>query len=200
MELSDVGSLLAGLAAISASILGIIALFKGAIIPFWKWCKKVKNVTTMHLTVLPERINRIYQEVTPNGGSSLKDSVNRIETRQLIQEQRQHAYASHLTTPIFETDATGACTWVNKAYLDFVDASQDDILGHGWINFIEYEDQHRVAESWASAIRDKRAFRLEYTMVPPEGPTRVIGETTVIRDSGGAVLGYIGSFTPIHER
>jgi PAS domain-containing protein len=199
MELNDVGTLLAGLAAFSASVLGVIALFKGAIIPFCRWCRKVKTAVDLHTTILPARIDRIYQEVTPNGGSSLKDSVNRIETRQLIQEQRQHAYASQLTTPIFETDATGACTWVNKAYLDFVDANPEDVLGHGWINFIAYEDQHRVADSWASAIRDERAFRLEYMMVPPEGPTRVLGETTVIRDNNGAVLGYIGSFTAVRD-
>jgi PAS domain-containing protein len=199
MELNDVGNVLTAIAAFSASALGVLALFKGVFIPFWHWCKKLKAAIELHTTVLPARIDRIYQEVTPNGGSSLKDSVNRIETRQIIQEQRQHAYASHLSTPIFETDATGACTWANKAYLDFVDANPEDIMGHGWINFIDYEDQHRVAESWASAIRDKRAFRLEYTMVLPEKHTKVVGETTVIRDGNGAVLGYIGSFTPVEN-
>lgn len=194
--MGEVSSLLALLATISASILGIVALFKGVIIPFCRWAKATNKTLHEHFVVLPAKITRIYQEVTPNGGTSLKDSVHRIETRQLIQEQRQHAYVSHLDVPIFETDAVGNCTWINKAYLEFVGASPEEILGTGWLNFIEYEDQAKVAEHWAIAVRDHRAFRLEYEMLTPTGKVKVVSDTTVVRDNAGQLLGYIGTFFP----
>lgn len=196
--MSEAWQHLATLAAVTASLLGVYTFIKTIIVPFYGWCKRAKQAIYLHTHVLPDKVNRIYQEVTPNGGASLKDTIARIESRQIIQEQRQHAYASHLEVPIFETDAVGSCTWVNKAYLEFVNAPIEDVLGNGWINYIAYDDQTKVADSWASAVRDQRAFRLEYTMMTTDGPVTVMGETFVIRaNHNGPVLGYIGTFTPV---
>lgn len=73
------------------------------------------------LSAMMAQINAITAELRPNGGSSLRDSINRIEqcqkeisTRQLISDQRQRAILSDMNFGVLETDASGNCIWANR--------------------------------------------------------------------------------------
>lgn len=59
--------------------LGII--FRTLVLPVFKWARRLEKTMTF-----------VEQQMLPNGGSSLRDSINRIETRLTVVEK-------HLTIP-----------------------------------------------------------------------------------------------------
>jgi len=57
------------------------------------------------IAALTKSVNFVVTELQPNGGASIRDSLNRIELRQVLQEQRQKAILSDMSIGVFETDA-----------------------------------------------------------------------------------------------
>ena len=74
-------SLVSVLATISGSIVSIGVIYRGVIRPVFRWA-----------TRLEKTILFVEQQMLPNGGSSLRDSVNRIESRLTLVEE-------HITLP-----------------------------------------------------------------------------------------------------
>jgi len=56
-------------------------IFQTVIRPIFKWAQRLEKTMTF-----------VEQQMLPNGGSSLRDSVNRIESRLTLVEE-------HITTP-----------------------------------------------------------------------------------------------------
>lgn len=165
------------------AILTFVSLLGGV---FWRAWKK--------LTHLAEMGNRIYKELTPNGGSSLRDAIDDIRQQQHVAAQRQRSLMSLMDTPMFESDAKGICVWTNRAYLRFFDVSSDQILGNGWVNVIYADDRDKVYASWQQAVNQQREFQMEYRVVCSEGIiNKVVCETVCMRGVKGEMVGYVGS-------
>lgn len=180
-------------AALVTALLAIWGAVVKLLIPLYKWGKKFKTHFRQMID-LPEKVDKIVKEVSPNSGTSMKDVVNRIEFRQILQEQKAHAYVSHSPVAFYETDLDGNCMWANKAYLRLLERSEEEITGKGWITAIYPEDKAKVVEVWESAIADKREYAFDYRMVSSSG--RIIdlhGEAYPLRDPSGKVLGYVGT-------
>jgi hypothetical protein len=81
-------SSLANITSISEGILAIIGIIAAAWIGMKKLYKMARNVETLVTSALDnkERLDRIERQVISNGGSSLRDAVNRIEERVKVLE------------------------------------------------------------------------------------------------------------------
>jgi hypothetical protein len=79
---------LASITSISEGILAIIGIIAAAWIGMKKLYKMAKNVEELVQNSLDNkaRLDRIEKQVIANGGSSLRDAVNRIETRVAVLE------------------------------------------------------------------------------------------------------------------
>lgn len=184
--------LLDGAALVTALLVIWGAVIK-VFIPLYTWGGKFKG-HIKQMTELPAKVDKIVKEVSPNSGTSMKDVVNRIEFRQILQEQKAHAYVSHSPVAFYETDLEGNCTWANKAYLRLLERSEDEIVGKGWISAIHQEDKADVITVWESAIADKREYSFDYRMVSSSGKVIPLhGEAFPLRDPAGKVLGYVGT-------
>lgn len=140
------------------------------------------------------KLREIYQEVVPNGGTSLRDAINRIEGRQVVADQRHQAVVSLTDIAMFESDAGGRCVWANRAYLRMVDKSLNDIQGNGWVNIVHPMDRDRVFEEWQKAVVQNREFGMRYRVVCSEGEeTHVLCQTAIMRNIKGELIGYQGS-------
>lgn len=92
--------------------------------------------------------------------------------------------------PIFETDAQGGLTRINRGYAELVGRSIDDLRGRGWELTIHPEDLDRVVEEWEAAIAGKRRFESQFRLVGRSG--RLIGW---VRCAGSPLFCDAGLFT-----
>lgn len=109
--------------------------------------------------LMPEKIRVIEAETKTNGGSSIRDALNRIEKRQLIQEQRVlfiFDFFNEFGT--FEGDPEGHCIRCSVKFCDFFDKNQDELIGNSWVNNIHPEDRDRVFKEFKDAVNQKRSF------------------------------------------
>jgi PAS domain S-box-containing protein len=165
--------------------------------------RKINELRVFHESDVAE----IKKELTPNGGTSIKDTVNKLatsvenisnslnalSTQGSRMEIRQQSILHSVSIPTFETDREGHCTFANKAYLDLAGRSMEDVKGPGWINIIHPEDRKRVRDEWNLAVHEKRNFELTYKIVCHE---KMIFEVTCLATpiTGN---GYIGKFETV---
>jgi PAS domain-containing protein len=164
--------------SISGILTGLAAIV-GFFITFGKkfiknWHNKIKAKEKMI-----EKIDRIYSELTPNHGSSLKDKVDKMEmgleentkitkeTTEMLKTvtTRQQWILDMQESPIFESDSEGLCIWANEKYVNLICRNKEDLFGNGWKNFIHEDDRKRVIEEWESAVKEERSSQSNYRMV-----------------------------------
>lgn len=157
-------------------------------------CDTICKIQTM--------IPKIYEELTPNHGTSIKDKIDKIDKK--VEENikvtnlichRQKWILDNREEPIFETDEKGNCTWVNEKYCQLVKHNMTYMLGHGWKNVVHENDRERVVQEWESAIQDKRGSTCSYQMVDSDGNIYHVVATATIND----VYGYIGSIKILNK-
>lgn len=106
-------------------------------------------------------VKKIYSEITPNHGSSIKDKVNKIEKRLNDQNEsidkiskRQYWILDNEPRCLFETDDEGRFLWVNKRFKDLIKREDEFILGFGWKNIIHDDDRDAMVDKFFSCIKD----------------------------------------------
>lgn len=172
--------------ALGAIITALYACYKGTL----KVYRGGRKVT--------EQWNRMVQELTPNGGSSIKDAIGRIETRQLIEVQVRKALNNDAIYGIWESDAEGKCTYTSRTYQRLVGRSYEDLEGWGWVSAIHADDRKRVSEGWKLALEQKREFNDEFRILKPDGSeTQVISVGHPLKDRDGNLKGYVGQLTTL---
>lgn len=128
---------------------------------------------------LEKSVSHVLREVLPNGGSSMRDTINHMARVQ--QEQSQGLQSLERTLILqtgvmrahydadgvyarFETDGLGRYTWVNRTYLRWVGRSLEQVLGYGWVNSLGLEAREHVREEWERAISERREFSMRYKL------------------------------------
>ncbi len=140
-----------------------------------------------------DKVDQIHKELTPNGGSSIKDQINSITTAVAILAAKDRAQLELDKRPSFEADASGAYQWVNKAYCRLTGYSNDEIEQLGWKNLVHVEDRERVIREWNQAVADKRAYHQVHRIVAADDRILTVAvEASPLLDPKRSVLGYFG--------
>lgn len=137
----------------------------------------------------------VREQLTMNGGKSLRDIVMRLESLQHRQRADLQAYFSLLTAnnvAMWETDEKGAFTWVNGIYKAWTGTGDEDLLGEAWLGSVLHSDRALILQGWQEAIRDKRDFESYHRMIDPEGKPYWVHCYAVVRRLHGSVFGYVG--------
>lgn len=145
----------------------------------------------------------IAKEMKPNGGSSMRDAVNRIDnrvdqidTRQILQFERVKALSMDISSGVQEFGPDGDLIWCNRTYLRLVNRDQTEVTGYGWINSIHPQDRDAVRHAWLEAVRNEMAYEGEYRVLQPEGEVIHISVRATVMRSGDKVIGYVTSVCP----
>jgi PAS domain S-box-containing protein len=101
---------------------------------------------------------------------------------------------------IFETNAAGDYLFANERWCELAGMSPDEARGPGWIAALHPEDRARVVHDWYRAAAKGRDFSSEYRFQVGDRATWLHGTATALRDSRGAITGYIGAVADIDER
>jgi PAS domain-containing protein len=149
------------------------------------------------------KVEKIFEEITPNHGSSIKDKINSLDKRMdKVDENlvlnnkltekifyRQRWILDNQAAAVFESDVNGKCIWANVHYLKLVQRDMAFILGNGWKNIIHPDDRERVIINWDRCVEDGIDAEDTYRIIDIEGRVyRVFCSATKTEGNG-----YIGS-------
>lgn len=137
----------------------------------------------------------IEKDFRPNGGSSFRDAIVRIEERLAAFDERQKALLNLSADGIFETDAAGLCTYANRRYAEITGLHGSEALGNGWIVNLHPDDRQRAVVEWRHAVADKRDFLARYRFMKPCGEVvPVVCHAAAVRGRpDGEIVGYMGT-------
>jgi len=133
------------------TVLGVVGLI---------WKKVIKPVVNMvrgH-DYLVESVKEIKGELTTNGGSSIKDAINRIESRQIIVDHRTKAIFYNFEKPIFEIDHEGNILWSNEKFKTI--SEYEDFKGLDWISIFDEPCRPVVLTELQSCLKDNRELKI----------------------------------------
>jgi diguanylate cyclase (GGDEF)-like protein/PAS domain S-box-containing protein len=103
------------------------------------------------------------------------------------------ALTTHAPLGVFIMNAAGECEYANDRLSELTGLTAAQALGSGWTAALHPEDAQRVTNAWAKAAATGRDFTLEYRFRRPDGSVAwVEGSASVVRDEGGALVGWVG--------
>jgi len=150
-------------AAAIATLIGASGTILLAIRKITKWFKAFFDEQVR----IADNLKIIKQEVTPNGGGSMKDIINnlkstvdRIEIRQKILDQRSKATLHYSSQPLFETDKNGRLTWYNEA-LKTETLDLGCLEGHNWFSIVDEKYREEFITEVNSCLNMCRKIDIE---------------------------------------
>lgn len=179
-------------AAVTIGLFGCIAfVYRKAVIPMYNWTSSIIKSL--------EKIDVIYEQMFTNGGSTMRDAVNRIEYRINLLEKKQGIYILDTPHGVYESNENGEVTSVNRTMCRLTGKTENEILGNGWLTSVAEHDRERVDSAWSYAIDNKIEFKTIYDMISSDGEMfKVRTHANPIKSADGKVLGYIGIIDKIN--
>lgn len=161
----------------------------------WKvWLKqKFKEVNDLY-----QKIQVIAGEFRPNGGSTLRDAINRIETKVSLQQQTTTAIIKSFPIGTWISDEKGRCVDVNKNLCKITGRTETELKGDNWTNWIFEKDD--VIEEWQRCVTNDSNFDHEYHYVLSDRKKqKVHGVAQRLKNEKGDLVGFLGTLEPIGD-
>lgn len=184
-----------------AAKLGVITAIITSLTILWKkFLGPLLNKASNHLeqvSSMIKGIEEIRKEIKPNGGTSIKDSINRIEARIINMEHVQSALRQDGPMGIFQCKINGQNIDVNRTYCRLLGCTREELLGFGWKNFLHEDGKHEYDEEWKDAFLDGREINFPTKLKSNNGKV-IEAEIRAypITDISGEVVQYLGILTP----
>lgn len=153
------------------------------------------------VSAIPDQVNALMKEVRPNGGSSLRDAIDRTAAKMdKLSLSVDELSATHYVRwkmaygeASWHSDAAGKCTAANHLMCDMVDANETELIGNNWKNFIHPDDQSRVFSEWGRVVLEGAQFNILTRYQTNSGvdiPVRLKANPIICHDK---VVGWIGT-------
>ena len=156
---------------ISQEVLAAIGALSGLIgtvtVALWRIFKQVRKFVEEQEKI-QDCVATIKKEVTPNSGSSMKDTINglkiaidRIDVRQQVIDQRTKATLHYNTEfALFEVDRSGRIVWNNDAFKKLTD-DNGRMDGTDWFAIVEENFRPAFIEEINSCLRMGRKIDID---------------------------------------
>ena len=149
---------------------------------------------------LYQKIQVIAAEFRPNGGSSLRDAINRIEDKIMLQEQKTIAIIKSLRIGTWIADEKGKCIDVNKSLCEIADRTESEILGDNWLNWVHPDEKDDVFMEWNRCVQNDLNFDIEYRYVLPNKKIQLVHAMAYrLKDNKGNLIGFLGTLEGIGD-
>ena len=119
----------------------------------------------------------------------------RTRNRQLSRARDEHLVMletfPHLA---WRADASGACDWFNRAWLNFTGRSLAEEVGYGWAEGVHPDDREACLAAWATALATRMPLVAEYRLRNADGRYHWIADHGApLYDGDGVFTGFVGS-------
>ncbi|MEW9855322.1 PAS domain S-box protein [Novosphingobium sp. M1R2S20] len=116
-------------------------------------------------------------------------------------EARFRNMADHAPVMMWVTDATGACTYLNRSWYTFTGQSHEEAEGFGWLDATHPEDKAAAEQAFLDANRARMPLRIEYRLRRADGTYRWVIDAAAPRfGDDREFLGFAGSVIDIDTR
>ena len=186
-----------------------------AIAAVWKIVPKIwANIVgwIMHdvqeqMSKMSTDITYIVSELKTNGGSSLRDAIDRnndehivlnkvlsnIESQNCVNAEVQRARMDNDNQMIFITDQKGDIEWVNRAYSRHTGRTLNEVVGSGWVNVLNPPGRDECVEDWYDSVKHNREFERVCNLIDTNGvPFDVDVKSYRMTDAHGNTTGFMG--------
>jgi len=172
-------------AGVSTIIGGLIVVYKKVIKPVIKHFQQWYDMT--------DKIDKIFEELTPNGGTSIKDKIDKIDKDLILYKEVQRALLQESEFAHFEMDADGNYIWVNRTYTRLVERTPSELMGHGWYNCVAQDEREAVIAACMNSIKENRELSMTFNFETPSGKKiKVRGGSYKMTDQKGDTIGFFG--------
>jgi len=171
------------------------------IIPWSELATLLIGIGFLYLKKVHGSLRKVVDQVTHNGGSSMLDSIARIELKTTELAAISDVLQQVSNKPLFRTDENGECAWVNPAYSEIVGKSLEDLLGHGWVSIVDPACMITLTNEWNLAVSDGRRFDCTFYVVNKLKDLRfkVRCRAYPVKVKG-KVVGYIGGWIILEKQ
>jgi anti-anti-sigma factor len=101
---------------------------------------------------------------------------------------------------IWMADPSGACTYFNRAWLEFRGRRVEQELGDGWAEGVHPDDVEGCVATYRDALAKRISFEMEYRLRRHDGAYRWMIDRGSPMYEGGGFTGMVGICVDIHER
>jgi PAS domain S-box-containing protein len=127
-----------------------------------------------------------------------KENINEIIKES---EGRFRLITDALPLMVWEAEADGTYSYINKQLLDWTGLSIDQINAGGWSAIFHPDDHKQVLNAWQEAVINKSEFNCEYRMKDVRGDyIWFLGKTVPVKNDKGEVIKWVGTSTNINEQ
>src|SRR5688572_2706642 len=100
------------------------------------------------------------------------EAAQRAEAALRESEARFRLVANVAPVMIWAAGPDGACTFLNRRWLEFTGRTLEEALGSGWFEGIHPDDREESERIFARAFADQRPFSMEYRLRSADGSFR----------------------------
>jgi PAS domain S-box-containing protein len=101
---------------------------------------------------------------------------------------------------IYQTDASGLGTYMNKRWCEIAGIEESQAHGDGWVKAIHPNDREKVSKAWILAIKESKEFNIDFRFINPTLGVRWVSCHAVqITEPDGAITGYLGTIDDITD-
>jgi PAS domain-containing protein len=155
-------------------------------------------VIITYLVTIGTIVYKTYKQLVPNSGSSLRDAVDKLLIKVDKNNLATMVYLDNIVSevPVFTTDNKGRYEWANRAYLNLVGKSMDEIIGNNWAVCIHQQDRSIIEEEWEHTANKSRNFDMTYRLID------VTGNPVLERCQawGNEKIGYFGVVKKLDDK
>ncbi|MGX7434385.1 cell wall metabolism sensor histidine kinase WalK [Aerococcus sanguinicola] len=132
---------------------------------------------------------------------NLAESINYLsvrvkEAQESTESERQRldSVLKHMTDGIMATDRRGRIILTNRKALDFISASEEEVMGHSIMEVLKLQDRYTFRELFDS--NDE----ILIDMSTPDQESVIKGEYSIIQRDSGFISGLVWVLTDVTER
>lgn len=191
-------TIIIGAGGLATAIISIHTIWKKILKPWFTESRiKRDNLARViaHIEDISVKLENISKELQPNGGGSIKDQVKEISKDVKAIRVERDATFLLAKEPMFKNDASGYCILANQALCKLYGTTQEQLLGLGWLNFINEDDRERVKDEWKNIMESGTEITSSYTIInqstDEEVPVRYRAIINRDNDKIISALGYV---------
>ena len=144
------------------------------------------------------KIQIMTEEFRPNGGSTLRDAINRIEEKVTIQEQKTLAIIKSMPLGTWTADEKGKFIDLNKSMCRITGRTESELKGDNWSNWISPTEKEDVFDEWQRCVQNDLNFDMEFNFVLPTGKLQKVHASAYqLRDAKGKLVGFLGTLSAL---
>lgn len=199
-----VQTLIIGAGGLATAILAIWGIWAKILKPWFKESREKRETffkAIGHIEGISEKLEKVSQELQPNGGGSIKDQIKQIANDIKIIRVERDATFYLSKEPSFKSDGKGYYTSINYALSQLVGVSESELLGLGWLNYVALEDKDRIWEEWENIIESGKEISLFYGIKNPTTMEVIsVKCRAVINRDNNKILSVIGTIEPTEKK